>query len=179
MESLRGHLNALNAIVSDNARRREDDWINKGIKTEKPIAEREQELLDRIERAKTSAERDALYLQLAFMLSRQVDVRARDMAGTVENPETRKQAAAFVDSSLVNYFVEKKLSDAALDLVHKGDLTPSHKSWIPTECAKIVADTDNTKALELIDQATAEARRIEPSDSALPRALLAVANALK
>src|SRR5215211_7849665 len=53
-ESLRGHLNALNAIVSDETRRRDDEWINKGIKPDKPAEEREQALLDRIDRAKTS-----------------------------------------------------------------------------------------------------------------------------
>ena len=179
VESLRSHLNALNANVSNNARRREEDWINRGIKPDKSLAEREQEILDRIDRVKTSAERDALYLQLAFMLSRQGDVRARDIASKVENTETRKQAQPFVDSTLANYFVDKKLSDAALELVHKGELTRSHRSWILTQCAKLIAGTDNTKALELIDEATDEARRIEPSDSALPRALLAVANALQ
>jgi hypothetical protein len=91
VESLRGQLNALNAIVSDTARRREDgDSINRGIKPEKPAAERERELLDRLDRVKTSTERDALYLQLAFMLSRQGDMRARDFASKVEEPDTRK-----------------------------------------------------------------------------------------
>jgi hypothetical protein len=63
-------------------------------------------------------------------------------------------------------------------MVHKGDLTRIHKSWVLTECAKIIAKTDGTKALELIDEATDEARRIEPTDAAVPRALIAVANAL-
>ena len=69
VESLRGHLNALNAVISDNARRRDDESISRGIKPEKPAADREQALLDRIDRAKTSAERDSLYIQLAFMTS--------------------------------------------------------------------------------------------------------------
>lgn len=178
VETVRGHLNALNPNVSNNARRREDDWINRSINPDKPPAEREQEILDQIDRVKTSAERDSLYLQLAFMLSRQGDMRARDITGKVENPETRKQAQGFVDSALANYYVDKKLSDPALELVHKGELTRFHKSWILTECAKLFAGTD-TKALELIDEATDEARRIEPSDAAFPRALLAVANAFK
>jgi hypothetical protein len=179
VESIRGQLNALNAIVSDNARRREDDSINKGTKPEKPAAERERELLDRLDRVKTSTERDALYLQLAFMLSRQGDMRARDFASKVEHPETRKDAQAFIDSSLANYFVDKKRCDQALELVHKADLTHIHKAWVLTESSKIIVKTDGTKALELIDEATDEARRIEPSDPALPRALIAVANALK
>lgn len=100
------------------------------------------------------------------------------MQSKVEQPETRKEAEAFIDSSLANYFVEKKRFDQALELVHKGDLTHVHKSWVLTECAKIIVTTDGTKALELVDEATDEARRIEPSDPALPRALIAIANAL-
>ena len=179
VESLRGQLNALNAIVSDNARRREDDSLSRGIKPDKPAADRERELLDRLDRVKTSTERDALYLQLAFMLSRQGDMRARDFGSKVEQPETRKQAQAFIDSSLTNYFVDKKRFDQALEMVHNGDLTHIHKSWVLTESAKSIVETDRTKALDLIDEASDEARRIEPSDPALPRALIAVANALK
>ena len=179
VESLRGHLNALNSVISDNTRRRDDESISRGIKPEKPAAEREQALLDRIDRAKTSAERDSLYIQLAFMASNKGEVRARDFVNKVEDPELRKQAQAFIDSSLANVFVEKKAPDQALELVQKGDLTHIHKAWVLTECAKIVAKTDRDKALELIDQATDEARRLEPSDPALPRALIAVANALK
>jgi hypothetical protein len=179
VESLRGHLNALNSVISDNTRRRDDESISRGIKPEKPAAEREQALLDRIDRAKTSAERDSLYIQLAFMASNKGEVRARDFVNKVEDPELRKQAQAFIDASLANVFVEKKAPDQALELVQKGDLTHIHKAWVLTECAKIVAKTDRDNALELIDQATDEARRLEPSDPALPRALIAVANALK
>ena len=74
--------------------------------------------------------------------------------------------------------LKKKLPDQALDLVQKGDLTHIHKAWVLTECAKLVAKTDRDKALELINKATDEAHRLQPSDPALPRALIAVANAL-
>ena len=114
-----------------------------------------------------------------FKTSNKGEVRARDFVNKVEDPQLRKQAQAFIDSSLANVFVEKKAPDRALELVQKGDLTHIHKAWVLTECAKIVAKTDRDKALELIDQATDEARRLEPSDPALPRALIAVANALK
>jgi len=179
VESLRGHLNALNSVISENARRRDDESISTGIRPEKPAAEREQALLDRIDRAKTSAQRDSLYIQLAFMTSNQGDVRARDFVNKIEDSELRKQAQRFIDSSLANVFLEKKSPDQALELAQKGDLTQIHKAWVLTECAKLVAKTDRDKALELIDQATNEARRLETSDAALPRALIAVANALK
>ena len=93
VESLRGHLNALNSVVSDNTRRRDDEWINKGVKPEKPAAEREQALLDRIDRAKTSAERDSLYMQLAFMAADKGEMKARDFASKIEDSELRKQVS--------------------------------------------------------------------------------------
>lgn len=179
VEPLRGHLNALNAIVSDSARRRDDESISKGLKPEQPVAEREQALLDRIDRAKTSAERDSLYIQLAFLASNRGDMRARDFVGKVEQSQLRSQLQAFIDSSLANVFVEKKLTDQALDLIDKGDLPHIHKVWVMTESAKILAKTDRNKALDLVDLAIDEARRLDPTDPALPRALFAVANAIK
>ena len=63
VESLRGHLNALQTMVSDSARSYNEDQLGRGTKPERPSTDREQSLLDRIDRAKTSAERDSLYLQ--------------------------------------------------------------------------------------------------------------------
>ena len=179
VESLRGHLNALNAVVSDETRRRDDEWLSKGIKPDKPAEEREQALLDQIDRAKTSAERDALYIRLAFFVADKGEMRARDFVSKVEDSELREQAQAYVDPSLAMYFVRKKQTDQALAMVHKGELTHLQKAWVLTGCAKLVATTDQQKALELIDQAAVEARRIDVSDPSLPRALVAIANALK
>src|SRR6185369_2969119 len=52
LESLRGHLNALQTLVTDNARRYDEDSLNRGTRPERPSTELEQSLLDRIERAK-------------------------------------------------------------------------------------------------------------------------------
>ena len=178
-ESLRGHLNVLNTAIKDNTRQRDEDFIHKGVRPEKPEAEREQTILDRIDRAKTSAERDGLFIQLAQMLANRADMRAREFASKVEEPELRKQAVQYIDSTLAMTSVEKKLADQVLELVHKGELPQLMKTWAITESAKIIAKTDQTKALELVDEAATEARRLEVSDPALPRALIAVANALK
>lgn len=87
VESLRGHMSALNTIVSDNARKYDEDSLNRGMKAERPAADREQTLLDRIDRAKTSAERDSLYIQLANFVARTGDLRAREFISKVEDPE--------------------------------------------------------------------------------------------
>lgn len=179
VESLRGHLNALNSMVNDNTRRRDDEWINKGIKPDKPAEEREQALLDRIDRARNSSERDSIYIQLAGIAAGKADMKAREYASKVEDPEVRKQVQAYFDASLAMVSVQKKLTDQALELVSKGELTHLMKTWVLTECAKITSKSDQTKAQELVEEAATEARRIDGSDPNLPRGLIAVANAFK
>jgi len=105
-------------------------------------------------------------------------LRARDFVSKVEDSEVRKQAQVYMDTSLTMFFVGKKQTEQALELVHKGELNQLVKAWALTECAKILFKTDKDKALDLVDQAANEARRIDVSDPSLPRALVAVANAL-
>lgn len=179
VESLRGHLNALNAVASEGARKRDEELIRTGTKAETPAADREQALLDRLGRAKTSAERDSLYIQLAHMLVNRGDMKAREYASKVEDTETRKQFQAYLDASLAIVSIQKKLTDQALELAQKGELTHIQKVWVLTELAKLIAKTDKDKALQIVDEAAMSARRIDVSDPALPRGLVAVANALK
>ena len=85
---------------------------------------------------------------------------------------------AYVDPSLATYSVEKKLTDQALEMASKGELTHLQRAWVLTQCSKLLVKTDKEKALELIETASTEARRIDVSDPLLPRALLGVANAV-
>lgn len=177
VESLRAHLNALTTLVSDETRRNDND-VNRGVRPEKPAAEQEQSLLDRIERAKTSDERDSLNIQLAQLLASRGDMKARDYVSKIDNSELRKDAQEYLDGSLAFYAVTKKLTDQALELVQKGELTHVQKAWVLTQVAKILLPTDKDKATELVETATEEARRIDVSDPSRPQALIAVANAL-
>jgi hypothetical protein len=179
VESLRGHLNALNTLVADGTRRRDDEWINRGVRPDKPSADREQLLMSRLDTAKTSSDRDSIYIQLANLVSKEGDMRAREFASKIEDTEVRKEFAAYMDGQLVNYHVQKKQADPALELVRKGDLTHLHKAWALTQIAKFLVKTDRDTALQLIEEAGTEARRIDVSDPGRPRALIAVATALK
>ena len=179
VESLRAHLNALNTLIPEQARRDEDESISEGLRPEKPAADREQSLLDRIERAKTAEDRDGLYLQLAQIMAARGEMKARDYISKIDDVETRKQAQSYIDGSLARNAIAKKKTDQALELVQKGDLTHLQKAWVLTQVAKILAPTDKDKAAELVEEAAAEARRIDVSDRARPQALIAVASALK
>src|SRR5437660_7211543 len=92
--ALKAQLEALASIASSSARNRSDDSVNRGLGPEKPVADREQMLLDRLDHAKTGAERDQLNLQLAQLMSGKGDLRARDYVGKIDDTETRNAARA-------------------------------------------------------------------------------------
>ena len=179
VESLRGHLNALNPVVSDNTRRATTSGsIKASSRTSLLRNESRRCLIESIaRRLPMNATRSTCSWHC--MTLNKGDMRARDFVSKVEDSEIRKQAQAYIDASLAMYSVQKKLTDQALELVHKGDLTHIHKVWVLTECAKILAKTDRQKALDLVDEAATKRDGLMCSDPDLPRALIAVANALK
>jgi hypothetical protein len=176
--ALRAQLEALASVASNSARQRDDDSVNRGLGTEKPALDREQLLLDRIDRAKTPTERDQLNLQLALFLSGNGEIRARDYVNKIDDTEMRNSARAYVDGSMASRAIIKKDTDCALELARTGDLTKLQKSWLLSQAAKLLLRTDRDRALSLIDDAVSEARRIDLSDPDSPRAFFGVTNVL-
>jgi hypothetical protein len=176
---MRSQFEALNSLVSDSVRRGETESVQKGISPEEPFAAQESSLLDEIEHARTSDERDQLYFKLALLALKYDDLKARDYVSKIEESEFRKQAQGWVDWGLAVSAVEKKKAELALDLNRIGELTHIQRVWILTQTAKLLAKTDREKASSLLDAATAEARRIGGGDLDHPRALFAIANALR
>jgi hypothetical protein len=177
--AMRGQFEALSSLVSDGMRQGEDEWVQKGISPEKPLADQERSLLDQIDHAKTSDDRDQLYFKLALLALSKDDLKARDYVSKIDESGFRKQAQAWVDVVLAISAIDKKKIETALELARIGELTHIQRVWILTQAAKLLAKTDRDKALSLLDDATSEARRIEGVDLDRPRGLLAIANALR
>ena len=181
-DQLRSEMAVLGQASKRNPQENDDDdndghGVQRGITPDRNAEDIEKSLLDRVERAKTSEERDALYLQLAARTAQKGDMRARDFADKIEDSELRKQAKPYVDMNLAMFAVEKKDSEKALPLASKAELTHLQRVWLLTEAAKALPPADREKALDIIAEAGTEARRIEGSDADRPRALVAVANA--
>ncbi len=176
--SMRAQLEALNTVVSDSLRQRDDEMMRKGIRPEEKSEDREKSLLDQIEHARTSTERDELYMQLAFYAAGKNDFRARDFVEKIVDSEVRQKARAYIDPSLAMQAVDKKQIEPALELARTGELTHTQKAWVFTRVSKLLAKTDRDACLGVLEEGAAEARRIDGSDSDRPRALFAVANAL-
>jgi hypothetical protein len=178
-DQLRSEMEVLGQGVEEDVRDADDENpIQRGITPDRKAEDVEKSLLDRIDRAKTSEERDALYLQLATRLAQKGDMRARDFTEKIEDSELRKQAKPYVDMNLARIAVDKKEINNELLLASKGELTHPQRVWLLAQAAKSLPPGDRDRALEIINEATAEARRIDVSDADRPRALVAIANAL-
>src|SRR5439155_463728 len=176
-DAVRAEMEALASGLPENLRQRDDDSMRLGIRPPQSTEDREKALLDRIDRAKTSAERDQLYIQLARLYADSGDARAKDYVAKIEDTDLRNQVRAYIDGTMMLRAVDKKEIDRILELARNGELTHAQKAWALTQAAKLIGKTDQEKALMLLDDATAEARRIDASDPDRPRALIAVASA--
>ena len=176
-DAVRAEMEALASGLPENLRQRDDDPMRLGIRPPQSSEDREKALLDRIDRAKTSDERDRLYIQLARLYTESGDARARDYVAKIEDTDLRNQVRAYIDGTMMLRAVDKKEIDRILELARNGELTHAQKAWALTQAAKLIGKTDQEKALMLLDDATAEARRIDASDADRPRALIAVASA--
>lgn len=176
-EQLRGEMSVLGQGIDSDVRDLDEDNPIQPVNTpERKAEDVEKALLDRIERAKTSEERDAIYLQLATRTAERGDMRARDFTDKIEDGELRKQAKPYVDMNLAMKAAEKKDTEKELLLASKGELSHLQRVWLMTEAATAMPPSDREKALETVADALQEARRIDVSDADRPRALIAVAN---
>jgi hypothetical protein len=177
-DSVRTQMEAMSNLVSEDTRKADDNTLREGILPAMSAADREKTLLDRVDRAKTSEQRDQLYLQLARLFIDNDDNKAHDYVDKIEDTDLRKQARPFIDASMMMRAVDKKNVDRLLELVRAGELTHFQKAWALSRAASFLAKTDREKSLSLIDDAITEARGIDQSDPDRPRAMLAVTNVI-
>ena len=155
----------------------DDESLRRGLVPERSSEDVEQSLLDRLDRAKTAEERDGIYTLLALRAADKGDMRARDFVEKIDNMDVRKQVKPYVDMTLALNVVGKKDFEKALTLAEVGDLTHIQRVWLLTQAAKQMPPADKERALETIETAATEARRIGGSEPDRTRALVAVANA--
>src|SRR4030095_5146814 len=125
----------------------EDNPIQPLNTPERKAEDVEKSMLDRIDRTKTSDERDALYVQLATRTAQKGDMRARDFTEKIEDSELRKQVKPYVDMNLAMNAAEKKDTEKALLLASKGELTHIQRVWLLTKAATAMPPSDREQAL--------------------------------
>ena len=177
---VRAQLEAVTAMVPERQRRIQDEQERQDSNPQRRVQNAEQSVLDRIDRAKTSSERDQLYFQLATSRAGAGDPAAKDFADKIDDSELRQSLRAYIDASLAMKAIEQRDAERALEIVRTGELTHLQKVWTMTGVARLLMTRkpDRERALQILDDASAEARRMDGSDPDRARAFVTVANAL-
>jgi hypothetical protein len=119
------------------------------------------ELTERLDRAKNSDERDRAYAFAAIAAAEKADSRARDFAAKIEDAETRKGVNTFVDYMLIRAVITQKRADEALQLIRKAELPRTLRAHFLTRVATLKLKDDPVRARELLDEALTEIRRLD------------------
>ena len=173
---LRTQMTALASYVPPGAHEEGNRDLTAGLKPDdEGDSDRSQRMQERLDHAKTSDERDSIYADFAIMLTEKGDLKARDLVDKIENSELRKTVKAYIDFEWAQYFINKKDATEAARVAKNGDLTSIQRVWTYTKAAKLVLASERSHAIDLLEAALAEARRIGNSDPDRARALTAVA----
>ncbi|MFL6227356.1 MAG: hypothetical protein ACJ741_01100 [Pyrinomonadaceae bacterium] len=177
--TLRTQLTALTPDAPEEVRDPKNEMLNEGLKSDQPdTRDQVQEALDRLRNATTDEERDRIYTEAAIVAAGRRDPRAREFAEDVKDSATRDQLLPYVDFSMARGAIEKKDVTEALRITRGGAMTHLQNVWALTEAARLSAKENRALALDLLDEASQESRKIDSADADRPRALLAVASLL-
>ncbi|HEX3143126.1 MAG TPA: hypothetical protein VHQ64_04090 [Pyrinomonadaceae bacterium] len=177
-DAIHAQSDALAQGLPEDARQRDDEPLREGIRPQQDAKDREKALQDRIDRAKTSEERDALYVQMAQLYAGNSDMRARDFVDKIDDTEMRNKVRPYIDATMMLRANDTKDTDLMFEILKKGDLTHFQRAWALERAATLLSKTDRDRALATMEEATSEARKIEESDPDRPRIMIAIANAL-
>jgi hypothetical protein len=170
--ALRAQLVSLTVNSSTNGTNTESPLLTQGIKAEEDSGAVLQKMQDQLDHAKTSRERDEICASAAVTLATKGDLRARDVAEKIDDSDRRAEVCRYVDFELVQLAIKRKKALEAARLARTGLLTHTQRGWTYTQAARLLLDSQRERALELLQDATDEAQRIDASTP--DRALLLV-----
>lgn len=176
---LRTQMTALASYVPPDAQEGGNRDLTAGLRPDDEVeSDPWQRMQQRLDRAAKSDDRDAIYADFAVALTEKGDPRARDLVDKIENTEMRKSVKAYTDFEWAQFFIRKKDATEAARLAKNGELTSIQRVWTYTKAAKLVLTSERSYAIDLLEAALAEARRIGNSDPDRARALTAVATTI-
>lgn len=172
---LRAEMTALSGNISDPGSAEGNRAIDRGIVPDNPTTDPVQSMQNRLDHAKTSAERDGIYADVASALGGKGDPQARDLANKIDDSEFRNRTLAYVDFELLREAFQKKNIAEVVRISKTGELTPLQRVWGYTQAARLVTATDSARATDYLQEAATAVRRIDGSDPDRARGLMAVA----
>jgi hypothetical protein len=173
---LRAQMSALMSEVPERTRTGENRAVTRGIVPEDTSRDPMDAMQERLNQATNSAERDAIYVDMAASLAGAGDPRARDLVDKIEDMELRQQTRAYTDFEYLDYALQKKDVPEVIRLARSGELTNFQRVYGLTQAARQLIKSDRERAVELLEEALTAARRIGAREPERPRALTAISS---
>lgn len=172
--SINAQLAALGPEAGRAAANAGDRLVNRGISGDGRVDNLDDVLKDRLERAKSTDERDRAYAFAAMRAADEGDSRARELVEKIEDLDTRDGVRSFVDYNYIRSLIGKKRVDEALVLTRKVNLPHTLRAHFLTQIAALMGTTDRERTRELLDESLTEARRIEAGTAERAYCLIAL-----
>jgi hypothetical protein len=173
--ALRSQLAALSADPSVSLVDDDDFLVRQGLEREVGPANALENMQDRLDHASTSRERDVIYTDAAAVLASKGDARAQDLANKIDNAEWRARVLEFVDLSLVQFAIGRNDGPSVAGLAKTGALSHTQRAWAYAQASRLLIKAERGRALDLLEEALAEAQRIDTNDPNRACMLIAVA----
>jgi hypothetical protein len=135
--------------------------LAQGIKPPPTAEDALEQMQSKLDRARTSRERDLIYASAVSALLAQGDERARDFADKIEDPERRTRTRQYVDFEFVQQAIKRKAAPEAIRLVQTSKLSNTQRAAGYIDIARLMRDTERRRSLDLIEEAVKEVNRIE------------------
>jgi hypothetical protein len=177
LPALNTQLSMLAVDAPETFRNGQDAMLRVGLVSANSGGDTISNILDQLQGAATSAERDTIYVKAIREGAGKDDPRIRQFAGKIEDDNLRERARSFADLAIVRNAISKKDLDAALGILRNGYLVSLHRVWAMAEMGSLLRSTDSAGALLLLDEANVEAHRIDMGDPNRVYALSCVAAA--
>jgi len=154
----------------------ESPLLKQGFQTDATGSSMLETMEERIGPAKSSRERDLIYADAAVTLASRGDSRAQQFAQKIEDSDRRVQVLRYVDFELVRFALLEKKSSEAIRLAESEHISHAQRAWAFMQAARLLMDSGPQRALELLEKAANEARRIDAEDPDRARLLIGVAS---
>ncbi|MET0624153.1 MAG: hypothetical protein ABW250_14305 [Pyrinomonadaceae bacterium] len=153
--------------------------LTRGLVPEDPNRDRVGETLQRLDKAKTADERDAVYVDAVFDAMQKKDPRLEEFLAKIEDADTRQKLRAYIDVEAARAAANEKDVAELVRIARAGTLTSFQKVWALTEAARMLAKDEPGRTVELLDEALVEAKeRIDAASKERVGAFVAVATQL-
>lgn len=162
--ALNAQLSVLSSDAPEAFKTGQDSMLHLGLQSDGPNLNTVQSILDQVSNAAGNAERDTIYVKAIRAGAPTGDSRIRQLAEKISDDKLREMARGFVDLAMVRVAINRKRPEEALLIIRDGHLTPLHRIWAMTKLSGLFEKSDRTQAIQLLENAAADANAIVMGD---------------